>query len=168
MLNRLFFLFLLVGFSLGAEEPPVLQAIIGFTPVYPNEANTLQPGMPTYLKATVKNAGGESRPEGELFIRFTLPQPLAKLGRGVNFETEKVPLPALKTGQEIEISFKTLQQLPNMADFLKMDWPKHIYQTIVCFEGQEFVIGIGTITFSAHYYAGPNKPLPTSLPSLSL
>lgn len=156
--------------SASGDLAPVLQASIKIAPAYAREdkPELLQPGMPALLKTVVKNTGGLPSQEGEVFIRFALPKPLARMGKGMMFETEKEPLRSLQAGEELEIAFKTPQQLPGLAEFLKNDWPMHIYEAVVRFGQEEFVVGSGTITFSAHYYPGPNKPQPTPVPPLAM
>lgn len=152
--------------ALGANQTPILQASIALEPAYPSrgEQGHLQPGMPAVVKTIVKNVGNEPNSEGDVLIRFTLPKALAALGNAALFETEKEPLPILQPGNETEIVFKTPQQLPCLVDFLKSDWSMHLYEAVARFGEKEFVIGSGTITFSAHYYMGPGKPLPAIVP----
>lgn len=166
LLIRLIMISLCWVCALGANQAPVLQASIGIEPTLPSRIGQdgLQPGMPAILKAIVKNIGDKLSSEGEILIRFTLPKQLAQLGKGILFETEKELLPSLEPGSAIEVAFKTPQQLPSVIDFLKNDWSMHLYEAVVRFGEKEFVIGTGTITFSAHYYLGPGKALPTPVP----
>lgn len=160
------FLLLFCICSLSAKESPVLQASIAMAPAWPpnSQKDTMQPGMPALLRTMIKNVGTIANREGEIFIRFTLPKALAKIAKGLSFETEKEPLPHLQPGELREIFFKTPQPLPDIVEFLKNDWAKHLYEAVVRFGGEEFVIGSGTITYSAHYYLGPGVLLPTAVP----
>lgn len=152
--------------NLVADQAPVLQASIALETAnsFMDMQGNLQPGMPAIVKTSIKNIGDASNAEGEVLIRFTLPKQLTKLGSHILFETEKELLPRLDPGKETEIVFKTPQQLPSLIDFLKNDWSMHLYEAVVRFGEKEFVIGTGTITFSAHYYLGPSKVLPTLVP----
>lgn len=149
-----------------AGESPILEASIQMTPAYapPGSSGNLQPGMPALVKALIRNSGGSPNAEGAVSIRFKLPKPLAAMGKEVIFETERAPLPAIKPGDSVEIAFTTPQQLPVIPEFLKSDWPMRLYETVVSIGKDEFVIGTGTITFSAHYYLGPGKAMPTVVP----
>lgn len=157
---------LFCSLNVYANQEPILQATIDLKPSRNRQEGVkqLQPSSFVYLESNIKNIGNYPSEEGAVFIRFTLPPPLASFGKGVSFMTENGVLPSIKPGEDVMIAFKEPQQLPDMGDFLRHDWPKHRYETVAVFQGKEYVIGTDTITFSAHFYLGPNKPLPTPVP----
>lgn len=165
---RTFFTILLaacIAFSeVSANQPPILQASISILPMSSLYGDRLQPGKKAILKLLIKNIGGKTSAIGRTLVRFTFPKILNAAEKKGSFETEPEALPPLNPGQEMEIVFKAQQQLPDLIEFLKNDWPMRIYEAVFKIGEEEFIIGTGTITYSAHYYAGPNKALPSSVP----
>lgn len=141
----------------------ILEATIELFPAQSEKTPTILPGSLLNLKALVKNSGTKKSTPGSLFIHFVLPSPLDKEKKSLLFKTEILELPSLAPQETVIISFKTPQQLPNVQNFIRNDWPMHQYQAILISGERTFLIGTRTLTFSAHYYQGPAHELPTKI-----
>lgn len=153
----------------GAAQSALLQATIELEkPVASakdTEADKIIPGTSIKLKAKVVNNGKVASAPGTVFIRFALPPPLDIQKNSVMFQTEKVTLPSIPPGQTETLTFTSGHTWPTLYDFIRDDWSLRQYQAVVNIKDKEAVIGTLAITFSAYYYEGPNRQLPTEVPA---
>jgi len=124
------------------------------------EGGKFQPGFPVQIKAKVKNSGNAVTKANKIRVRYALPKPYSKNPNSILFETEVVDLAAMSPGEEKEVVFTKMHNLPVVADFVRYDWPMRQYQAILGEGDNEQIIGNLAITYSAYYYEGPGKALP--------
>lgn len=124
----------------------------------------IQAGTPVHLNVKIKNSGYKPSAPALVYIRFAFPKPLDTQTKSLIFETEKVSIDSLEPGQQLEINFKKTHQWPSLFDFVKNDWAMREYQVVVVVDQTETVIGTMSITFSAYYYAGPSREIPSEIP----
>lgn len=130
----------------------------------PANSEKIIPGNPMKIVATVKNTSNLPTAPAKLYLKFIFPEPLEKEPNSLLFTSDKLPLPSLLPGQEIEIPFNLSKHWPSLFDFVRYDWGVRQFQAVVVSETKEFVIGTLSIVFSAYYYDGPAKELPQKVP----
>lgn len=144
----------------------VLQASIQIVPTQPitgDDSGKIQPGTAAKLVVTVENRGLQKSPEGSLYVRYAFAHPLENETGSVLFETEKKPLPSIEPGKKEEITFEAPHKIPSLLDFVRHDWSLREYQAIATINQTNYTIGTLAITFSAYYYPGIKKELPTKV-----
>lgn len=163
MIVRIFILSL-ISCSLWAA--PNLQTQIEAEPLRKNPTGSDQvlPNTEMQLHATIRNEGDTANKPGEIWLRFAFPKPLDKQPRSVLFETEKISLPEIAPGEQIEITFSKTHRWPALYDFIKQDWGMRQYEAIIKVDQKEYLSGLMMITFTANYYPGFTKALSTSIP----
>lgn len=152
-----------------AEEvkQAILQGTIHIQPTVSHgndQGVKIQPGTPVKLVVTVDNKGDQDNLPAELFIRYSFAKPLDNEKASIIFTTEKKPVPPIKPGESIDITFDTLHHSPSVIDFVKYDWPIREYQAILVTNHEEHLIGTLAMTFSAYYYPGVRREFPAKLP----
>ena len=144
----------------------VLQGSIHIEPVQTvpgDQTGKIQPGTPVKIVVTVENKGLQESPPGQLYVRYAFAHPLENEASSVLFETEKKPLSAIEAGKKVDIAFDAVHQIPSVLDFVRYDWSIREYQAIAVINQEESMIGTLAITFSAYYYPGIKKELPTKV-----
>lgn len=156
-----------IAYSQTPKEPQaILLGDIHIKPSNPidNDPVKIQPGTPVTLNVTIENHGTVASPAGKLFVRYAFAKPLDKEENSVLFTTETLPLPSIPAGESINIAFQTPHQWPSILDYVRDDGLMREYQAIATFhEKQPKMIGSLAITFSAYYYPGIRKEIPTSI-----
>lgn len=150
----------------AVSQQAVLQGSIQVQPVKPvlnDKTGKVQPGTPVKLSVAVENKGTQASPSGEIYVRYAFAKPLENESTSVIFETEKLPLPPIEPGKSIHLTFNTPHPWPSVLDFVRYDWPMREYQALAVIDGTEQTIGTLAITFSAYYYPGIRKELPTEI-----
>lgn len=158
----LFFLNVTYGQSVQQTEKPMLSGTIE---IQSNEGKVqayqkIQPGTPIKFELNIENKGEGITPEGEVYIRYAFIKQLEHEPNNIVFQTEKVPVPSLKQGQNISIKFETSQQLPSLVDFIRYDYPMREYQAYFIKNDKEYLIGKLILTFSAYYYPSLRHEIP--------
>jgi hypothetical protein len=162
-------IFVRIGYGQTRSPDSALVILQGSTHLQPiqsvpgGESGQIQPGTAVKLTVTVENKGQLASPPGELFVRYAFARPLEKEAISIIFETEKQSLPSIEPGGEVDIHFKTTHQIPSLLDFVRYDWSMREYQAIAMINEEENMIGTLAITFSAYYYPGIKKELPTKI-----
>lgn len=152
--------------QLADQKNILLQASIELYPsqtIPGNETGKIQPGTQVKVMVTVKNKGQQKNPAGQLYVRYAFAHPLENEKGSMIFETEKKPLPPIEPGNKAEIKFDGLHQIPSLLDFIRDDWSLREYQAIAIIDKEEYMLGTLAVTFSAHYYPGMKKELPTTI-----
>lgn len=166
----LFFLLLFfsAACSLNAESGAVLQAIVTVSAI-PHRTDTgenfgkIQPGTQLKLVVTVQNVGTEPNVPGKMFVRFMFPEPLSSQPQSLLFQTETMAVPSITPGQEVSLTFPSGHNWPSLFDFIRYDWGMRQFQAVFVEEEKEHVLGTLSMLFSAYYYQGPNKEIPTTV-----
>lgn len=164
-------LLLLARIGYGQSQIPNSQAILqglihaeAVQPVEKEASHKVQPGTPAKLSVVVENRGSQASPKGEIYLRYAFVKPLESEKGSVIFHTEKLPLPAIEPGKSLALAFTTPHAWPSLADFVRDDWSMREYQAVAVFGKEELVIGSLAVTFSAYYYPGIRKEIPTHIP----
>lgn len=129
------------------------------------QTGKIQPGTPVKITVIVENRGEHESPVGQLYVRYAFAHPLDKEATSIIFETEKKPLPTIEPGKKVEIRFDTIHQIPSLLDFIRYDWSMREYQAITTIDKKDYTIGTLALTFSAYYYPGFKKEIPTQVSS---
>ena len=148
------------------QKQVVLQGAIQLQPAKPvagDQTGKIQPGTSAKISVTVENTGTEASSPGELYVRYALAHPLGNESVSETFTTEKKALPSIEPGKKVDISFDTPHLIPSLLDFVRDDWSIREYQAVAVVKQQEYLIGSMAITFSAYYYAGLKREMPTAL-----
>lgn len=164
-------LLLLARIGYGQSQVPNSQAILqglihaeAAQPIEKEAAHKVQPGTPAKLSVVVENKGAQASPRGEIYLRYAFAKPLEKEKDSVIFHTEKLPLASIEPGKSVIVAFTTPHAWPALADFVRDDWSMREYQAVAVFGKEEVVIGSLAVTFSAYYYPGMRKEIPTNIP----
>ncbi|CCB85596.1 putative uncharacterized protein [Parachlamydia acanthamoebae UV-7] len=115
----------------------------------------IQAGIEVAFSVKVKNEGNQASQPGTLQVYYRFPPSLQHLSSASLFETEEVSLPVLQPGEEKMITFDKKQRMPTLYDFVRDDWGKREYQAIARVAGQDQVLHVVALTFSAYYYEIP-------------
>ena len=150
--------------AVAASQEAILQGAIQIQPVQSiGDDQAIQPGTPVKLSVLVQNKGLQPSPKGKMYLRYAFAKPLHNEETSLIFETEKVPLPSIDSGKNIELKFNATHRLPSLLDFVRDDWSMREYQAIAVFGKEEKMIATLAITFSAYYYPGIRKEFPTKI-----
>jgi hypothetical protein len=163
--TMLCFLFIQAQAAFQATPQAILEATIQLESSLSKDVQKIQPGTPILFTAVVRNKGALTSQEGTLQIRFVFSDLVEHLTTGALFQTEQLTLPSIPPGEEITLSFKTPQVLPTIYDFVRQDWGMRRYEAIAAVNGNEQMIGVSSIVFSAYYYARPSQETPKVVPS---
>jgi len=144
----------------------ILEAIVNILPSKPMEANpkVIQPGTDVQIQVTVKNIGDIPSAAGTLFARFRLPEGFKQKVNDIVYNSEYVNVPSIAPGKTLELTFKSKHLTPSLLEFVRADWGMRQYQAVIRIEGQDYVIGHGSLTFSCYYYPTTPQEEPTSVP----
>lgn len=145
-------------------EEALLQGSIhleSVTPIPGGQSEKIQPGSAVKIAVSIENKGKIPSPEGDLFVRFAFAHPLDSHKESVIFHTEKKILPPIEAGKKVVIQFDTPHKLTSLLDFVRDDWCIREYQAVAVINQKEYLIGTLAITFSAYYYPGMAKEIPT-------
>ena len=108
----------------------------------------------------MKNVGTEVSAPGTIYVRYAFLEPFHQHEQSILFQTEKLTLPSIAPGNEIELAFSQAHQLPSVFDYIREDWPMRQYEARVNIGGKEETIGRVALSVSAHYYQGPTHLIP--------
>lgn len=169
----IFLLLLSAHIGYGQTQPfdhknVILQGCIHLQPVKPipqDDTGKIQPGTAVKISVSIENRSQQVSPAGQLYVRYAFAPPLEGEKASVIFETEKKSLPSIEPGKKIEIAFDALHETPSLLDFVRYDWSIREYQAIAIINQHEYNVGNLAITFSAYYYPGIRKEIPTIIPS---
>lgn len=163
----LFFLLSVCLPTYSIQEGAVLQARIETSTVDPNsnKEGKIQPGSAIVLHAIIKNTGTEANASGEIQLRFMFCNPLENHPKSLLFETEKLCLPSIAPQESVTLTFAKHHIWPSIFDYIRYDWGMREYHAVVTFDGEEQIIGIMPISFSAYYYDSNKREIPKAVPS---
>lgn len=167
-MTRFFFLFILINFqNIFASEMPsgaILQAQIHAIPDTALDIKTgkIQPGAKIALQVEIKNIGNQPSAPGNLYVQFSLMEPMDDLLANRVFRTELISIPKIYPGQVEVLKFTKTHQWPSVFDYVKQSWNMRHYQAIFKQDNakKELVIGTLPLLFSAYYYEGPRQQIP--------
>ena len=171
MKQFIFFIFLFASALANASqkdlEGPHLQAALTAVAVQPGkDPEKIQCGTPVKLCAKVKNVGTETTAAGTIYIRYAFLEPFHQYEQSVIFQTEKLSLPSICPGDEVELSFAQQHNVPCIFEYIREDWPMRQYEARVAIGGKEETIGRVALSVSAHYYQGPAHLIPKQVKGL--
>jgi len=149
-----------------AVRGAILEAIVNILPSKPIEANphVIQPGTDVQIQVIVKNTGDAPSAPGSLFARFRLPENFKKTVNDVVYNSEHITIPSIDPGKTLEITFRAEHLTPSLLEFVRADWGMRQYQAVLRIDGQDYVLGHGSLTFSCYYYPTTPQEEPTSVP----
>ncbi len=148
------------GQDLGAQ----LQSNIAFISLKPNSGK-IAPGSQVKLSAAIRNVGDLPNNPGTIYIRFCFQPQIKSNQPSIIFESEKIEIPSIQAGEEYSVEFTKPHLWPTLFDFVKHDWGMREYEAVIQVDGKELVTGTRAIAFSAYYYEGTSREIPSSFPS---
>lgn len=163
-LTTLLLLFVGVFALHGETSSSSLLATIQFSG---DNSTKFHAGTPLSFTCKIKNLGVQNSPAGKLRIEFQFPKELKDHANSLLFKTEELEIPSINPGDQLIVKFETTQTLPNLYDYIRNDWGMREYEAVLTVgePAKEYVIGAANLTYSFHYYEGPQKQTPTSIPN---